>query len=44
MRALLLLLLLAACGREPAVADRSKDEGLTARVGGSAAAFYSHTR
>jgi hypothetical protein len=44
MRALVLLLLLAACGTAPAVADRSTGEGLTARIGGSAAAFYSLTR
>ncbi len=44
MPALVLLLLLAACGSAPAVADRSNGEDLTARIGGSAAAFYSHTR
>lgn len=42
MPALLVLLLLAACGTQPAVAEREQAPGV--RIGGNAAALYSFTR
>ncbi len=42
MRALLLLLLLGACGSQPAVSQR--EAAPSVRLGGNAAAFYSFSR
>ena len=45
MPALLVLLLLAGCGTALPRAEAGPGEtGLTARIGGGAAAYYSHTR
>ncbi len=44
MPALLLLLLLAGCGTQPALAEREAGETPAARIGFSGAALYSFTR